>query len=268
MNVKGWFAFLAIAGANLVCAPAAYCQSFGILQASEPGVTSPVATINQPTIENMPVEGVTTEFAESIGSEDYFQATGCRCNKWFFRGGVGVVLFGESARIESPTGSVIAGASATASDNTTFLFDIGYQVSPQWSITLTAGVPPETTVTGTGPLAGQVIGTARYAPAVLAVQRHFQISRCSTLYVGGGVNYTIFYETEDGLVTDLHIDNAVEGVIQAGIERKLRKNLGVYADVKKIWLDATADGFVGGTPSIVRLKLNPTVLNFGLTYRF
>ena len=192
----------------------------------------------------------------------------CGTSGWFFRGGPGTVIFGESARIESPTGTVISGASIEASENTTFLFDLGYQISEQWSITLTTGFPPETTISGTGPLLDQVIGNAHYVPTILAVQRHFSIGPCSTFYVGGGINYTIFYETEDGLFTDFHIDNAVEGIAQLGVERRLSQNFGLYADLKKIWLDVTATGQISSAPSIARLKFNPTLLNFGITYRF
>lgn len=184
---------------------------------------------------------------------------------WFVRLGVATFLFGESATIAANE-FVIPGASTRIGSETTFGFDIGYQLSPKWSATLSAGVPPKLNLDGTGPFEGLRYGTTRYAPIVFALQRHFLLNDRTSVYVGGGVNYTFHYETIDDFVQDLEVDDNVAAVVQLGVERRLNDRVSIFADAKKAFYETDAFGSVGGAPIRGDIKANPTILFFGLRY--
>jgi len=93
---------------------------------------------------------------------------------WFVRFGVATFLFGESAVIRA-NGGVVPGASIRISDETTFAFDIGYQLSPRWTATLSGGAPPNLDLDGTGPFEGAQYVGARFG-------HRQQCGRCSTAW--------------------------------------------------------------------------------------
>ena len=192
----------------------------------------------------------------------------CCCrSRWFVRLGVAVMLFGESGVVRA-NDVVVLGAGIRISDATTFAFDIGYQLAPNWTATFTCGVPPKLDLDGTGPFEGVSYGTTRYAPAVLALQRHFFLKPCTAVYVGGGVNYTMQYETVDGLIQDLDIENNASAVLQLGVERRLSNRFSLFADAKKAFYRTQAFGTSGGAAIRGDVTANPTVLAFGARYDF
>lgn len=187
---------------------------------------------------------------------------------WFVRAGPLGVLFDSEADI-SVGGGIIPGASADTKDNFTLGFDVGYRFNDNLGLTFTGGIPPRTTLTGTGPLAGATLGKASYAPAVIAAQYHFtNFGPRFQPYVGAGVNYTLFFGTSDGAVADLKVKNAFAPVLQAGFEYDIDSKWGVYMDVKKIFLSTTATGTVGGNPARAEVTANPTLLSTGFVYTF
>lgn len=188
-------------------------------------------------------------------------------NRWFLRFGVGVILFGESAELRA-NDMIVPGASILISDETTFVFDIGYELSPFWTATFTCGVPPRLDLDGTGPFAGVSYGTTRYAPAILALQRHFYLNPRASIYVGAGVNYTLQYESRDGLVQNLDIENNAAVVLQLGAERRLNERWSMFADAKKVFYKTEAFGEFNGAAIRADVVVNPTALYFGLRRDF
>ncbi len=184
---------------------------------------------------------------------------------FFFRFGVGRILFDESARI-SLGGAVVPGASYTVENNTTFLFDIGYELSPNWAVVFGGGYPPKTSLRGTGPFAGLKYGQTKYAPAKLLLERRFQLSDATTIFVGGGVAYAIFYESLDDAVADFDLDNSFGWVARVGIEQRLTDRWSAFAQAEYVDLSADATGFALGAPVDADLTIDPTVLFFGLRY--
>ncbi len=196
------------------------------------------------------------------------QANDASKEGWFLHVGPLGVVFHPKAEI-SVGGNIIPGASADLKDNVTPGFDVGYRFKNNVSLTLTGGVPPRTTITGTGPLAGATLGQVSYAPAVIAAQYHFTYFGSKFQpYVGAGLNYTLFFDAADGAVTDLSINNAFAPVLQTGFEYNLNNKLGVYMDVKKIFLSTTATANIGGDPARADLTANPAVVSAGLVFRF
>ena len=188
-------------------------------------------------------------------------------NPWFVRFGVGVLLFGEGSTLRA-NGVVVPGAGLIISDETTFAFDIGYQLSPLWSATFSGGVPPKLDLTGTGPFEGIAYGTTRFAPVALTLQRHFFLNPKTSIYLGAGINYTAQYESIDGLIQNLDIENDAAVVLQLGMERRINDRLSWFADAKNVFYRTQAFGNIGPVPIRADVTVNPTVLVFGLKYDF
>jgi outer membrane protein len=185
---------------------------------------------------------------------------------FFVRGGPAAVIFSPSAQI-SVGGVEVPGASVDIAADTTLTFDIGYRFNETFTATFTGGLPPHARIEGTGPLAGAVLGTTRYAPAVVAVQAHVPTGSAMSPYVGAGVNYTIFYDVADGVVEGLDVRNAFAPVLQAGLNYEMG-GFSFYADVKKIWLETEASGTVGGAPARAEVTADPLIAGLGMVYRF
>lgn len=195
------------------------------------------------------------------------------CHPLFLRASTCTVLFGESADIRI-AGTTLPGGGISVEDHTTFAFDLGYRIAPRWSVMLTSGAPPETTINGAGALAGATIGEVTYAPIMLTTQYYVPLGRRITaledsyVYVGAGVNYTMFYETLDGNVSDFDIDDAAGTLLQLGVQKNFNNSLGAFAEVKRLFLETDATGNLGLAPIDADLKLNATILKFGMSYGF
>lgn len=187
---------------------------------------------------------------------------------WSVRVGLGHVAFGESADI-SLGGAPLAGAGASVSNNNALLFSLDYRFSPTFSVEFAGGIPPTTTLSGTGPLAGATLGRVTYAPAVLTAKYHFSNFDPSIVpYVGAGVNYTLITDTEDNAISGLRVRNAFAPVLQIGFETNADRRPGFYADAKWIFLDTRATGTVGGAPASADVTLDPLIVSAGVVYRF
>jgi outer membrane protein len=184
---------------------------------------------------------------------------------WFFRAGPAGLLFDSSASI-TLAGSHLAGASLTASDNTTLILEGGYFVTPDMAIVFSGGIPPQTTFTGNGTIAGLgELGKATYGPAVLSV-----IKGLGSLkpYVGVGPAYAFIFSTTDGAVGDLHVDGNWGFAVQAGFDYRMTKNWSSSADVKYISLKVHAHGELFNEPVEAHVTLDPTVVSLGLSYHW
>ena len=148
------------------------------------------------------------------------------------------------------------------------MFDIGYQLSPVWTATFSAGVPPRLDLDGTGAFQGVSYGTTLFAPVALSLQRHFFVTPKASIYLGGGVNYTAQYESIDGFIQDFDIKNDAAVVLQLGIERRLNERISLFADAKKAFYRTQAFGNIGGIPIRSDVIANTTLLSFGLRYDF
>ena len=97
--------------------------------------------------------------------------------------------------IATSTGLVL-GTSASVTNGTTVLFEIGYDLSPDTYITLVAGIPSTPDLNGTGTV-GQLakLGTARCGPAILTAGYRIPIPGKLQPYVGAGVAHAIILDT-------------------------------------------------------------------------
>jgi outer membrane protein len=190
---------------------------------------------------------------------------------WMLRLGPAHVRFDTKADV-SVNGAAVPGADASASANTTLGFELSYDLTSRWTTRLLAGVPPSTTLTGTGALAGTgSLGTVKYGPAVLSLTYKLLDDGPVRPYLGGGVNYTIVFESRDAFISGLDVRSAFGSVLQAGAEMPLGKDWVLSLDARKIFLKTKATGMLpafGGAAADASVRLDPLVVFLGIGTRF
>ncbi len=118
-------------------------------------------------------------------------------------------------------------------------------------------------------LNGNSIGKVSILPPTITVQYHFTDLGAWKPYVGGGINFTYFYNVglalPVGPTLDLADDWSVGGALQAGLDYEIQKDVYLNLDVKYLWVknDVTANGNTLGD-----LKINPWVFGLGVGWRF
>ncbi len=114
-------------------------------------------------------------------------------------------------------------------------------------------------------LNGNSIGKVSVLPPTITVQYHFTDLGAWKPYVGGGINFTYFYNVGLTSPLDLADDWSVGGALQAGLDYEIQKNVYLNLDVKYAWIknDVTAAGATIGD-----LKINPWVFGLGVGWRF
>jgi len=111
------------------------------------------------------------------------------------------------------------------------------------------------------------LGSVGVLPPTLLAQYHFNPHGKIRPYIGAGVNYTLFYNS------DLHAGDAPVGIdhhsfgpaVQAGVDLQVARNLFVNFDVKQIWMHT--DATLAGAP-IGEVRINPLVVGVGVGMKF
>lgn len=111
---------------------------------------------------------------------------------------------------------------------------------------------------------GGNVGDVWLLPPTLTLQYHFDMGKFKP-YVGAGVNYTVFFNEDDGIAQDLEIDNSFGWALQAGFDYHLEGNWFFNVDVKKLWLDTDwSTSNVGGGD----VDVDPWIIGVGFGYKF
>jgi len=116
-------------------------------------------------------------------------------------------------------------------------------------------------------LNGNSLGKVGVLPPTLTLQYHFTNLGAFKPYVGGGFNYTYFYENELANGTLNINDNSWGGALQAGFDYQIQKNWYLNADVKYLWINTKVNVTATGA-ELGSLDINPWVLGVGVRYRF
>lgn len=153
--------------------------------------------------------------------------------------------------------------------------DISYFFTRNIAAELILGVTRHS-ISGTGTLAGLDIGKAWLLPPTLTLQYHFTNFGAFQPYIGGGVNYTVFFDQSaantplNGLaVTGLSINNSFGAVAQIGFDYMLDRHWGLNVDLKKIFLEPNYTATVNNAIAVSgRADINPWLVGAGVTYKF
>ena len=154
----------------------------------------------------------------------------------------------------------------------------GFEVRSQWTGELdsTYFFTPNVAVEGSITWAkqdvnfnGTGVGALKMMPVTFTAQYHFTDLGAWKPYIGGGFNYTYFYETDLGNNAGASANrDSWGGALQAGVDYQIQRNWYVNFDVKYLWInnDVRLNNFNTGNSS--SLDINPWVFGIGVRYRF
>lgn len=111
------------------------------------------------------------------------------------------------------------------------------------------------------------LGSLNVLPPTLLLQYHFNHAGKVRPYVGAGVNYSRFWNSNlQAGGTPISITNHSFGpALQAGVDVQMTKHLFVNIDVKKVWMKT--DTSLGGT-DLGTLHIDPLIVGVGLGVTF
>lgn len=159
-----------------------------------------------------------------------------------------------------------------------------YKLDKNWGVQLIAATPFTHKITGDGAIDGLKVGKTKHLPPTLLGQYYFDLGNSNIQpFVGLGVNYTNFFNTEaDSQLAStlvalgaagandpvtIKLKNSWGLAAQAGVNIKLSDNLGIHLMVSKIDIDTKAHVRVkGDTVQSVDVKIDPLVAMIGLRW--
>jgi len=111
------------------------------------------------------------------------------------------------------------------------------------------------------------LGSVGVLPPTVLLQYHFNPHGKIRPYVGAGLNYTLFYNSDLSAGSQpVSVGNhSFGGAVQAGVDVQVARNLFVNFDVKQLWMRTSAT--MGGQ-SLGTLRINPLVVGVGLGMKF
>lgn len=166
-------------------------------------------------------------------------------------------------------GGAVPGAGIETEDQVTLAIEVGRTFGENWSASVTVGAPPTTDVDGAGALAAYGrLGEITYGPMAVAVQRRFNRGGRVQPYLGVGVVLFHVFDSGDGALQNIEVDDAFGPMVQAGAYVGIGDDWGAFVDVKHARLQAQATASVGPIPVEADLDIDPTVILIGLSREF
>jgi len=162
------------------------------------------------------------------------------------------------------------GSSATVDSDIMPELDFTYMLDPHWGLELILAYTEhevDTNLLGLGNIA-----ETKVLPPTLTLQYHFAPTSTIRPYVGAGVNYTYFFDSEvkgglDAPGADIDIDDSWGLAAQAGVDIDLDDTWFVNLDVK--YIDIEADAHIKNGSSIkVDIDVDPIVWGIGIGRTF
>jgi len=177
---------------------------------------------------------------------------------------------------DASSGSVLGGGVDV--DNATGVgFSGTWFATPHIGIELLAALPFEHDIDGTGALKGVDIGSTKHLPPTLSLQYYPLSDSNFQPYVGIGLNYTTFFDSNTSATldsalngnTDISLDDSFGVAFQVGADWKFNENWYLNAAVWKIDIETTADISVNGAKAAsVDVSIDPVVFMLGVGYAF
>ena len=171
-------------------------------------------------------------------------------------------------------GAPLAGTKATLDSDTQLGLNFAYMVTDHVGIELLAASPFSHDV-GTKGLGGLKLGSLKHLPPTLsAVYYPMESASAFQPYVGLGINYTWFFDTEltseaeDAGFTGLDMKDSWGLAYQVGMDYMLTENIMINGQVRYIDIDTTGTTYAGQTKVDVDVDVDPFVYMVGLGYKF
>ena len=187
---------------------------------------------------------------------------------WYLHAGPAQLALADEATV-SVGGSVVPGASYSSDPQTTAVFEIGRRLTDHWAASITLGAPPKAEAEASGSIAGLgMLGSATYGPMAVTTHYHFNPDGAFQPYIGAGVSYMHVFDTSDGVMSNLEVDDTIGPVWQVGAEYQVSSTWNAFIDIKQAYLETDARGTLGGAPVAADMVFDPFVVNLGVGYRF
>jgi len=141
--------------------------------------------------------------------------------------------------------------------------DISYFFTQNISTELVLATSKHTVKSTTG---NNNLGSVWVLPPTLTAQYHFLTDQKFQPYLGAGVNYTHFYNTDAGAFSEIHYKDTFGPALQAGADYKLDNHWLLNIDVKQVWIQP--DVSVNSGAVTAKAHINPLLIGAGVGYRF
>ena len=113
------------------------------------------------------------------------------------------------------------------------------------------------------------LGSVRLLPPTVTLQYHFYPTKSLKPYVGAGLNYTIFYDVENGDTQGMDYKNNVGFALQGGVDYFVNDKFFLNVDIKKLYLKTDVDVDLGLPATVpAEVKINPLLIGFGVGMKF
>jgi outer membrane protein len=203
-----------------------------------------------------------------VPTHGFAQADLAEDKAFFVRAGYGIASYRTTGRA-SIAGHPVEAARVALSDVSFAALELGWRVTPEWSVSFVGGLPPTVALHGRGDFAPQaVLRKVTYGSVMLGAQYHpFSFGRFEP-FVGGGLGYTFILRTRGGSMSELNIADNAGPFLQVGSQFHITDRLSAFVDARKNWLSFDAKGKVGPSPVRVSVDPDPVSVTLGLSYRF
>lgn len=115
------------------------------------------------------------------------------------------------------------------------------------------------------------LGWAQIYPISAVLQWHLLEHGTVRPYIGAGVVHTILKSINKRFgpsATGIHFDDPTGVVVDGGLELNISKKWNVLVDGRYVPIESKSKTTFPGTSSSINLSVRPTILSFGLGYRF
>ncbi|ODP35889.1 OmpW family protein [Pandoraea sp. ISTKB] len=160
------------------------------------------------------------------------------------------------------SGSVLPTLGVTVNNAIVPELDFTYMILDNVGVELILGMSRHQLTSNLGHLGG-----VNVLPPTLLLQYHFNHAGKVRPYVGAGINYTRFWNSNlNAGGTPIDIKNhSVGPALQAGVDIQMTKNLFFNIDIKKIWMKT--DTSLAGT-DLGTLHIDPLIVGVGVGMKF
>jgi outer membrane protein len=200
-----------------------------------------------------------------------FSASASAVNQgdWLVRAGVGYVSPNDSSGQVYVGGSNIAGSGVSVDSSTGVQLTIAYMMTPNINVELLGALPFKHDIKGSGTLAGLgKIAETDELPPTLVINYMFNPQTNIRPYVGAGLNYTTFFNTDTkGALAghDMDIDDSWGAAVDAGVDVDINKDWFFNASIWYMDISTTANI---DSVKAVSVDINPWALAVGIGTHF
>lgn len=174
--------------------------------------------------------------------------------------GVSGVLPDESANVS------LIGGSVDISDEYVPSLQLEYFINDNVSAELLCCIARhEVAATAAG---GIDLGKVTHFPPTVTVKYRWNTENNFQPYVGAGVNYTHFFNEDEGAVDSIEYEDSVGPALQAGFDYRLNEHWALNFDVRRIWINSDVTIHSGANTINADVDINPWVATLAVGFRF